>query len=76
MATVHAKEEKLTFSCRLCDRKFAQQFRLIEHEKSHLAYEQREFVCNKCPEKRFSTINRWGKKSFFPFSANYRSPNI
>ena len=60
MASIHASEEKLIYKCSKCDRKFAQKYRLALHEKSHVSYDEREFVCQKCPEeKRFSTKNRF-----------------
>ena len=59
MSTVHAAETKLQYQCSKCDRKFAQKYRLALHEKSHVSYDEREFVCEKCPEeKKFATINR------------------
>ena len=33
--------------CKFCDRKFSFQFKLNLHEKSHVSYEEREFVCTK-----------------------------
>jgi hypothetical protein len=60
MSTVHAQVEKMVHRCTICDRKFAQKYRLTNHEKSHINYFCREFVCNKCPdEKRFATLNRY-----------------
>lgn len=60
MATVHAQDDKLVHKCSKCDRRFAQKYRLLLHEKSHVSYEEREFVCEKCPEeKRFATKNRF-----------------
>ena len=60
MSTVHALETKLLYQCSKCDRKFAQKYRLALHEKSHVSYDDREFVCEKCPEeKRFATKNRF-----------------
>ena len=62
MSTVHAQEEKLVFHCQVpnCNRKFAQKYRLLLHEKSHLAYDQREYLCQRCPDnKRFATKNRF-----------------
>jgi len=60
MSTVHAQNEKLTHHCAVCGRKFAQKYRLLLHEKSHVSYDQREYVCTKCPdEKRFATRNRF-----------------
>lgn len=60
MSTVHASETKLLHQCSKCDRKFAQKYRRALHEKSHVSYDEREFVCEKCPEeKRFATKNRY-----------------
>ena len=62
MSTVHAQEDKLVFHCKVpnCHKKFAQKYRLLLHEKSHLAYDQREYLCQRCPDnKRFATKNRF-----------------
>lgn len=57
MASVHASQEKLVFACQTCDRRFAQRYRLVLHEKSHVSYEERPFHCPQCPA-RFATSNR------------------
>ena len=47
MATVHAQESKLVHECKICGRKFSFAFKLKLHQKSHLNYEEREYVCRK-----------------------------
>jgi len=58
MASVHPKEEKLVHSCPHCPKKFPHQHRLRLHLQSHLEYNQRQFLCDKCPDKRFSSLDR------------------
>ncbi|TRY63196.1 hypothetical protein TCAL_13411 [Tigriopus californicus] len=55
MATVHPESEKLQHACSTCGKHFPLKYKLQIHEKTHIAYEQRAFACENCPEKRFST---------------------
>ncbi|XP_040577699.1 zinc finger Y-chromosomal protein [Lepeophtheirus salmonis] len=58
MSTVHPQDNKLSFKCSSCPKTFAQAYKLKIHEKTHLLYEERPFLCEKCPGKRYSSIYR------------------
>ena len=67
MSTVHPKGEKLIYHCTKsdsCKKTFSQQFRLRLHEKSHISYSKREYICDRCSDvssatvKRFSTLSQ------------------
>ncbi len=59
MSVVHASRERLIYECEKCPKKFSQQFLLKLHQRSHLPYDERQYVCEKCPaERKFVDQNK------------------
>jgi uncharacterized Zn-finger protein len=52
MSIVHASKERLIYECEKCPKKFSHKFLLRDHQRSHLAYDERQYVCDKCPDER------------------------
>ena len=54
--------------CKFCDRKFSFQFKLNLHEKSHVSYEEREFVCTKVRCNIYAIlVNSFLRENISPF---------